>query len=187
MTREEMGLQEFKQVEIRSAVMGIKVTITEEMLANAARCTNYGMFELNVKKDSHWMEKVHKTLYEGRPIDQTCDMQNEHRVLHKLILECFLPRDGGRDYRSRHHNLFLHFLIHKYKIDFPRYMFNYLCWSIKESINKKWKQIPYGRLLSEIFHQGGLLKKIRDTGVASDKELGTCTRRVLNGSLLGAM
>lgn len=104
-----------------------------------------------------------------------------------MILECFIPRDCGTDYRSKDHNLFLHFLIHNYKIDFPKYMFNYLCWSIKESINKKRKQIPYGRLLSEIFHQGGLLKKIRDTGVAFDKELGTCTGRVLYGSMLGAI
>ena len=40
--------------------------------------------------------------------------------------------------------------------------------------------------MSEIFHQEGLLKKIRDTGVTYDKELGTCTGRVLNGSMLGA-
>ena len=29
--------------------------------------------------------------------------------------------------------------------------------------------------------------RIKDTGVASDKDLGTCTERILNGSLLGAM
>ena len=32
-----------------------------------------------------------------------------------------------------------------------------------------------------------MLKKIRDIGVAFDKELGICKRRVLNGYLMGAM
>jgi len=125
-TREEMGLPEFKEVEVRLAVKEIRVTITKEMLAKSARCTNYGMFEINVKKDSHWMEKVYKTLYEGRPTYKTCDMKNEQRVLRKLILERFMPKDGDTNYRSRDHNLFLHFLIHNYMIDFPKYMFNYL-------------------------------------------------------------
>lgn len=71
-----MGLPKFKEVEVRLAVKGIRVTIAEEMLAKAARCSNYGMFEINVKKDSHWMEKVYKTLYEERPTYKTCDMKN---------------------------------------------------------------------------------------------------------------
>jgi len=39
-------------------------------------------------------------------------MLDEQKVLHKLILECFMPRDGGTDYRSMDHNLYMHFLIH---------------------------------------------------------------------------
>ena len=47
--------------------------------------------------------------------------------------------------------------------------------------------MPYGRLLSEIFHQSRLLQRIKDNGSASGKDLGTCTRRILNGRLLGNM
>ena len=43
-TREKMGFPEFTKTEIRSAVMGIPVTITEEIIARAARCSNEGKF-----------------------------------------------------------------------------------------------------------------------------------------------
>jgi len=38
-TRAEMSLEEFKRTYIRSAVMGIPVTITEDIIARAARCS----------------------------------------------------------------------------------------------------------------------------------------------------
>jgi len=41
-----MGLQEYKRMEIRSGLMGIDVTIIEEVIAKAARCSNNGKFQL---------------------------------------------------------------------------------------------------------------------------------------------
>jgi len=43
-TRVEMGLQEFTRTEIRFAVIGIRVTITEDIVARAARCSSFGKF-----------------------------------------------------------------------------------------------------------------------------------------------
>ena len=43
-TRKEMGLESFRQTEIRSAVMGIPITITEEVIAKACRVTATGRF-----------------------------------------------------------------------------------------------------------------------------------------------
>jgi len=40
---------------------------------------------------------------------------------------------------------------------------------------------------SEIFHQSGLLKAIKFTGVASYHDLGTCTGRIIIGRMLGYM
>jgi hypothetical protein len=49
------------------------------------------------------------------------------------------------------------------------------------------KNVPYTRLISEIFHQGKLLQKLQHVGVASDEELGTCTGRVISVLTLGHM
>ena len=45
--------------------------------------------------------------------------------------------------------------------------------TLKESqlSNRTW--IPYGRLISEILHQGGILRALSDTQVFTDKHLGT--------------
>jgi len=55
------------------------------------------------------------------------------------------------------------------KINFPRYVMDHLCWAINEGTIKGRKQVPFGRLLSEIFHQGGVLKVLKKSRDASDK------------------
>jgi len=132
-----MGLEEFKRIVIRSAVMGIKVTINEEVITRAARCSNTGKFHKGVKKNNSWVEKINDTLHKGRPTNKTCDMLNEHRVLQNLIFDCFMPRDGGSDYKSLDHNLFLYFFIQHQKVNLPEYMFHYMSWALKESIDNK--------------------------------------------------
>jgi len=63
----------------------------------------------------------------------------------------------------------------------------HLCWAIKEGIRGKRKQIPCGRLLSEIFTQGKLLETLRKNKLASDKALGTVTGKIINGKTLQNM
>jgi len=43
-TRQKMGLESFRQTEIRSSMMGIPITITEEVIAKACRVTATGRF-----------------------------------------------------------------------------------------------------------------------------------------------
>jgi len=43
-TRQEMGLELFRQTEIRSSVMGIPITITEEVISKACRVAANGRF-----------------------------------------------------------------------------------------------------------------------------------------------
>jgi len=47
--------------------------------------------------------------------------------------------------------------------------------------------VPYGRLLSEICHQGCITDAIRTSKVSDDKQLGTITGKVINGSTLRHM
>jgi hypothetical protein len=71
------------------------------------------------------------------------------------------------------------------KINFPRYVMDHLCWAINEGIVKGRKQVPYGRLLSEIFHQGRVLDTLKKTRDASDKcfEVSTAERTISSRSL----
>ncbi|RHN45261.1 hypothetical protein MtrunA17_Chr7g0228501 [Medicago truncatula] len=73
------------------------------------------------------------------------------------------------------------------KANMPKYIFRCMIKALRDSqtINRIW--IPYGRLISEILHQGWILKAVSETKIFSDKDLGTVTGKVINGSTLRHM
>ena len=105
----------------------------------------------------------------------------------KFMTDCFFQKGGGSDQPSVDHKLVLYFLSAFDKINLPKYLMHHLCWAIKEGIRGKRKQIPYGRLLSEIFTEGKLLETLRRNQLASDKTLRTIIRKIINGKTLHNM
>jgi len=69
----------------------------------------------------------------------------------------------------------------------PKYIFKHMVKALTDSqtINRTW--IPYGRLISEIFHQGGMLKGLSETRGFTDEMLGTVTGKIINGATLANM
>jgi len=55
-SKKYMGLEPYKRLEIRSAVMGIPITITEEVIARACRVASEGRFQWNVSKKNPLLE-----------------------------------------------------------------------------------------------------------------------------------
>jgi len=101
--------------------------------------------------------------------------------------ENLLPKGGGVDQPSLDHIVFLHFLITLEKANVPKYIFNHMLWALKESQNSSRSWIPCGRLLSEIFHQGGILKALKLSKVVNDYQLRTVTGKIINGGILRKM
>jgi len=186
-SRKEMGLKPYKRLEIRSAVMGIPITITEEVIARACRMAPEGRFQWNVSKKNPLLESYTNLLLKGDPTTKLVDMDGNHRMLLKFITDCFFQKGGGSDQPSLDHKLVLYFLVSYQKINLPRYLMHHLCWAIKEGIKGKRKQMPCGRLLSEIFSQGKLLEALRKFKPATDRVLGTATGKIINGKTLQNM
>jgi len=187
-TRQEMGLQEFTKTEILSNVIEIPITITEEIIGKAARRSNDGNFEWNLnKKTCPWIQTTYEALYKHNASDKYKDMQKEHKVLQKLIQECFLLKGGGIDTLSLDHKIFLYSLVNFEKVKLPKYIFHHMNWALKESQEDKRKIIPYDRLLSEIFYQGGILIALKDFGVVFDDHLGTMTGKYIKANTLRSM
>jgi len=103
------------------------------------------------------------------------------------MTECFFQKGGGSDQPSNDHKLVLYFLASFNKINLPKYILHHLCWAMKEGIRSKRKQIPYGRLLSEIFIQGKILEILKKNNLASDQILRTKTGKMINGKTLQNM
>jgi len=186
-TRKEMGLEPFIQTEIRSAVMGIPITITEEVIAKACMVASTGRFLWNVNRTHPLLDSFKGVVLKGNSSTKLVDIDGQHRMLLKFMTECFFQKGGGSDQPSVDHKLVLYFLAAFDKINLPKYLMHHLCWAVKEGIRGKRKQIPCGRLLSEIFTQGKLLKTLRRNNLASDKTLRIKTGKMINGKTLQNM
>jgi len=186
-TRQEMGLESFRQTEIRSSVLGIPITITEEVIAKACRVAANGRFIWNANRNHPFLESYKGVVLKGNSSTKLVDIAGQHRMLLKFMTECFFQKGGGSNQPSVDHKLVLYFLASFNKINLPKYIMHHLCWAINEGIRGKRKQIPCGRLLSEIFIQGKLLEIFRRKNLASDQALRTKTEKMINGKTLQNM
>ena len=125
-----------------------------------------------------------QTLLKGKKDGKYGDMEKEHKVLQKLMQECFLPKGGGVNQLSLEHKVFLHYIISFEKGNLPRYIFHHMLWALEKSQQNDRTFVPYGRLLSEIFHQGGMLKVLKLSKAFNDNQLGTMVGKYINGSTL---
>jgi len=168
-----LGLEPFRQ--------------TEEVIYKACRVAPIGRFLWNVSRKHPLLEIFTTVVLKGNPATKLVDIEGHHRMLLKFMTECFFQKGGGSDQPSVDHKPVLYFLAAYEKINLPRYLMHHLCWAIKEGIRGKRKQIPCGRLLSEIFTQGKLLETLRRHKLASDKTLRTVTGKIINGKTLQNM
>jgi len=167
--------------------MGILITITEEVIAKACRVAPTGRFLWNVRRSHPLLDSYQGVILKGNSSTKLVDIDCQHRMLLKFMTECFFQKVGGSDLPSANHKLVLYFLAAFDKINLPKYLMHHLCWAVREGIRGKRKQIPCGRLLSEIFTQGKLLETLRRNNLTSDKTLRTRTGKMINGKTLQNM
>ena len=67
--RAEMGLNEFTRYDVRSSIMGIPLTITEEVIGRAYRRNVEGAFHWDLKQTTSWKPIVIETLFKGNAKD----------------------------------------------------------------------------------------------------------------------
>jgi len=105
----------------------------------------------------------------------------------KIRNENLLPKGGGGDQPSLDHRVFLHFFLTNKKANVLKYIFMHMIKTLKESQTIKRSWIPYGRLISEFLHQGGIPNTLKEVNIINDAQLGTVTGKVINGSTLKHM
>jgi len=110
-----------------------------------------------------------------------------NKLLLKIQNENLLPKGGGGDQPSLDHRVFLHFFMTKEKSNVPNYIFRHMIKTLRESQTIKRSWIPYGKLISEILHQGGILNTLKEVNIITDAQLGTVTGKVINGGTLKHM
>jgi hypothetical protein len=128
-TREEMGLEPFTCVEIRSSIMGILVFISEEIIAFVLRRDGSGKYagsEIPNPKTSPWNEVVNMSMFNSEKKGNYVNLSIEKKMLLKIQNENLLPKGGGSDQPSLVHKVFLHYFIKKDKVNVPKYIFKHM-------------------------------------------------------------
>jgi len=169
--------------------VGILVFISQEVIAYVIRRASEGSFKdgLDNNKKSPWNEIVNQTMFNSKKKGAYSDLTMEKKMLLKIQNENLLPKGGGSDQPSLEHMVFLHYFITKEKANLPKYIFKHMIKALRESQTIKRTWIPYGRLISEILHQGRILKALSDTKVFTNQQLDTMTGKIINGSTLRNM
>ena len=80
----------------------------------------------------------------------------------KLTVSNFLPRGENQDILRYDDQAFIYLLMNDIRVNLPQSIFNCLWKSISESRNRIKSYIPYGRVLSEIFFQEGIVDIIKE-------------------------
>jgi len=188
-TREEIGLKPFRCTEIRSSIMGIPVYISEASITWVIRRASKGKFVngLDNNKTSPWNDIVNKTMFNNTKKGKYSELSMKIKMLLKIQNENLLPKGGGGDQPSLDHRVFLHFFLTKQKANVPKYIFRHMIKTLKESQTIKRTWIPYGRLISEILHQGRILNALKEVNYFTDAQLVIVTGKIINRSTLKHM
>jgi hypothetical protein len=99
------------------------------------------------------------------------DVGMEKKMLLKIQNENLLPKVGGSDQPSLEHRVFLHYFTMKEKANVPKYIFRHMIKELRERQENRRNWDPYGRLISEILHQGGILKALSNVNFFTDEQL----------------
>lgn len=171
-----MCLKKFEDVEIRSAVMGVDVIITQKTIVKILKVTNSRRFILNTKENSPEAEAIKRCFFErsrymcSSEFGNVKNMKRNLNLLFKILIECLIPREGRIDQISLDHKNFILYLVNEDKINPHAYMFHHLCEFIKDNMKHLTKNIPYARLLSVPFYQGCLIHALKIVPYNEDLE-----------------
>jgi len=184
-TREEMGLEPFRREEIRSSIMGILVVISVDTIAGVIRRASEGRFVYGLSnKKSPWIGIVNRIIFNSSTKGKYKELSMRTKMLLKIQNENLLPKGSGGDKPSLDHKVFLHFFLTRERANVPKYIFRHMIKNLKDSQTIKRNFIPYGRLISEILHQGGILNALQKVNYFTDAQLGTVTGKIINGATL---
>jgi hypothetical protein len=126
-------------------------------------------------------------MYNSKLPGKYADLSIEKKLLLKIQNENLLPKSGGNDQPSLGQKVFLQHFIKKEKVNVPKYIFKYMIDKLRKSQLEKRCCVPYGRLISEILYQGGILDLLSSVEAFSDELLDAKTRKFINAHTLKHM
>ncbi|MCI31064.1 cullin-like protein, partial [Trifolium medium] len=106
-SRAEMGLKDFKGVEIRSTVAGLDITITKAHFVKLLKLKDQGKVISKYKKNEHYRKAIKRNMFIIKEdVGKSKSMNDNCKVLFKILISSILPRGSGVDTISWEHKHF---------------------------------------------------------------------------------
>lgn len=119
-SRDEMGLNQFKEMEIKSVFMGVEVTTSQNHIAKLMGIDNKGRCPLNTKDDGPESSVIKQLIFlKSDDFGKVKNMKIENRLLFRILIGCLIPREWSAYQISWDHKHFIWFLINMEKINLP--------------------------------------------------------------------
>ena len=165
-----------------SHVLGQRIIITEKSIAQLLSLPHLGGKRIYGKdnKSSFVRSTINREIFSNFAPDKTeyksKSLIPQLRIWHKIILGCINPRPStsSSDYINANQKYMLYYLMKHEKICLPSILFYYLRDSIpktRTTANEGKKVptcIPFGRLLSDIFVENGLVAFLEEAQFTQD-------------------
>ncbi len=146
---------------ILSYVQGRRIAITQDLIAEITHCPNEGAVETTGwEKDAGGWGMINETIYERPGGTKAVEMKNRFRALFRIIMNCLVPKSGSVDTVSSTHKFIMWHYELKAKINLPQMAFDHLRRDMMYSRKGKHVNVPYGKLLSAIMENQGLIKHL---------------------------
>ncbi|KAK2423386.1 hypothetical protein QL285_033842 [Trifolium repens] len=175
----EMGIRPFVTTEIESFVAGFRVSIRVDHIFEALKLSDDGLF---IKSTDCVGPDVDEFIFKPKadPKDKL-EMTNLSKVIYKILIDSIISKLGGTGQFSTIQKLFTFHVGKGNFVDVGKLLFIHLA----DSIASSKPIIRYGRLLSHMFAQCGLLDAIKPffpgygTYLISSKIINSTTLRYL--------
>ncbi|CAJ2669880.1 unnamed protein product [Trifolium pratense] len=146
---------------IETRVLGCSITITPTDIAELIRCSEKGIDIEKYRYNSGLEPSIIRKLYDfSGNKTETKSLKPVANLWYKILVSNFMPKEEtGLALTIDKH--FLYFIMMKQKINLPLTIFNYMKSCIEISRKGNLDFIPYGRVISELLNQRGIVKKAR--------------------------
>lgn len=151
--------------EIWYVVLNTPITITPSVIIDIIKCEEDGVdiecYETNLTfhKDILFIAKSI-----GNP-SKVSNLTHATSLWYQLIITNFLPRDQNSPFLSMDDKHLIYFIISRVKVNLHLTIFNCMKEKIMTSREVEFSFIPFGRVLSEMFVQKGIVKEIHIAGL----------------------
>ena len=151
--------------QILSVVYGSHVVINSKIISQAINCEEDGVTVEIYRHNNIFVNLMH-IIYGSKGLDESpSTLTPMAKVWYQIMGTNLRPREKGTRWLSSDDKHFILFLVSRTKINLPLSMFNYLKEEILLSREELSFLIPFGRVLSMILVQQGVVTHVQQAGL----------------------